>query len=147
MESPVARSQHRPAVAGESRCDAYTGRPDVPRVERAKALHNSAGFVSVDVTNGKVLADRPGVVESEAGIDRDLFRNGQRLTDERAGREEPAANRRRIARDGLKRFAVVVDKSDAARNRRERVVLAFLCLSAKLPLVVRAEERRAIVRQ
>ena len=50
IESPVARPQHRSAVAGELRGDAKTRRPDVPRVQRAEAADDVARF--------RVLADR-----------------------------------------------------------------------------------------
>ena len=60
-------------------------------------------------------------------------------------RDELAAGDGSRGGNGLKRFPVVVDEPDAARNDFGLVVLALFDLRADLPLVIRAEQPALVV--
>ena len=64
----------------------------------------------------EVLTDGAAVIEPHTGIDGQPIPDRQGIARECGRRDELAAAIRRRAGNGLKRLAVVVDESDAARN-------------------------------
>ena len=141
MESSVARPQHRSAVGGELRGHAQARRPDVPRVERAEALHGGAGLVARDdrapARSGLIARVwsnlMPALIVSRSPIVIASLANAPAVMNSPPG----VAGSREI---GLKRLPAAVDVSHAGRDDAERVVLPLLGLAADLPFVVGAEK-------
>ena len=98
-----------------------------------------------EIAGGKVRADCAAVVEPDARVDRQTITDRHGVTGECAGSDELASGRRRIAGHGLKRLPVAVDVSHASRDDHERVVVPLLGLPTHLPLVVGAQQSRAVM--
>src|SRR4029078_8650929 len=111
----------------------------------APSLSGSARVGASDVACRQVGTDRPGVIEANAGVDRESIANVHRFAREPAGGDECTPRRGRLARDRLKRLAAVVDVARASWNAAERVMLTLLGLASSLPLVIDAEEPWSIV--
>src|SRR5437870_2883233 len=101
-EASVARPQDRSSIGGELLGDTKTRRPEVPGVKRAPALHNHIGLVPIEINPRQVLTVGPVVVESYAGIDRQLAAHSESIGREGGDGEELAADVGGIGRDGLR---------------------------------------------
>src|SRR5262245_27623100 len=87
-----------------------------------------------------VLTDGAAVVEPHTGIDCQPIAYCHGIGREQRSRDELSAVYRRIAGDGLKELAIVVDESGARRNDLTLVVQPLFQLRANFPLVIGPEE-------
>jgi hypothetical protein len=77
-----------------------------------------------------VLADRAAVVEAQAGIDRQSFTNSHAIGNKESGGLELTTHDRWIARDRLKRLAIVINVPNARWDAERLAVFALFDLCA-----------------
>src|SRR5687767_7812827 len=84
-ESPVTRPQHRPPVRTELHGDTEPRRHDVPGVQRPETFYDVVRFAPFTIDRVEVLTNRAAVIETQAGIDRQLVPQGDGIARERGG--------------------------------------------------------------
>src|SRR5262245_58756255 len=93
-ESPVARAQHRSAIASELPRDSQARRHDVPGVERSQTANDRVGLAPLRIECVQILTDGATVVETYAEIECQSVPCGDRVARE-CGRRDglPAIGR------------------------------------------------------